>query len=56
MENSALHLHSAPRAPLFSKQAKMMNKCADAKQPGEPSPTKQYTKQTFIQYSWQQLV
>lgn len=56
VESSALHLHSAPHALSFSKQAKMMNRCADVKQQGEPSPTKEYTKRTFIQYSWQQLV
>lgn len=56
LESSALHLHSAPHVPSFSKQAKMMNRCADVKQSGEPLPTKEYTKWTFIQYSWQQLV
>lgn len=56
MESSALHLHSAPYALLLSKQAKMMNRYADVKQMGEPSPTKAYTNFTFIQYSWQRLI
>lgn len=40
MENSPFHLHSAPYALLLYKQAKMMNRYSDVKQPGEPSPAK----------------